>query len=103
MQTYNNRQQSPDNSLEQIEESLKTALLWLEQAYCLMNSNRLDKRYSQLYTAICDAMTATQEAVDCLDDAPDEEVNGALVLRPKEPLVVQVVQGELEAIFSLVE
>lgn len=55
----------------QIEESLKTALPWLEQAYCLMNSNRLDKSHTELYTAICDAMTACQEACERIDDTPD--------------------------------
>ncbi len=67
MQTYDQWQQSPmqrvivprpkderlievvqgsfvlSQPLDQVEESLKTALPWLEQAYCLMNSNRLDQ------------------------------------------------------------
>ncbi len=97
MQTYDQWQQSPmqgvivpkpkderlievvqgsfvlSQPLDQVEESLKTALPWLEQAYCLMNSNRLDKRYSQLYSAICDAMTATQEACSSLEDTPDSD------------------------------
>jgi hypothetical protein len=81
MQTYDQWQKSPMQGarpspvdpLEQVEESLKTALPWLEQAYRLMNSNRLDKRYSKLYTAICDAMTATQDALDHIEDAPDQE------------------------------
>ncbi len=55
----------------EILESLKTALPWLEQAYCLMNSNRLDKSHTELYTAICDAMTACQEACERIEDAPD--------------------------------
>ncbi len=57
----------------EIVESLKTALPWLEQAYCLMNSNRLDKRYSDLYKGVCDAMTACQDALDHIEDAPDQE------------------------------
>ncbi len=55
----------------EIAESLKTALPWLEQAYCLMNSNRLDKSHTELYTAICDAMTACQDACERIEDAPD--------------------------------
>jgi hypothetical protein len=94
MQTFNNWQQvpmqgaipSPIEPLSEVESALKSALPWLEQAYCLMNSNRLDGEYRELYTAICDAMTATQEAVDRLDDAPDENVS-----------------GELEATFSLIK
>lgn len=57
----------------EILESLKTALPWLEQAYCLMNSNRLDKRYNDLYKGVCDAMTACQDALDHIEDAPDQE------------------------------
>lgn len=60
-----------NQGLKQVDLALQTALPWLEQAYCLMNSNRLDKRYSQLYTAICDAMTATQEACERIEDTPD--------------------------------
>ncbi len=57
----------------EILESLKTALPWLEQAYCLMNSNRLDKSHTELYTAICDAMTACQEACERITDTPDSD------------------------------
>lgn len=57
----------------EISESLANALPWLEQAYCLMNSNRLDKSHTELYTAICDAMTAAREALDHIDDQSDEE------------------------------
>jgi hypothetical protein len=97
MQTYDQWQQSPmqgvivprpkdeplievvqgnfvrSQPLNQIEESLKTALPWLEQAYCLMNSNRLDKSHTELYTAICDAMTACQEACERITDTPDSD------------------------------
>jgi len=59
-------------NLNEVGESLKTALPWLENAYCLMNANRLDTKYSELYTAICDAMTATQEAYSSLEDEPDD-------------------------------
>jgi len=59
-------------NLNEVGESLRSALPWLENAYCLMNSNRLDTKYSELYTAICDAMTATQEACSSLEDSPDD-------------------------------
>jgi hypothetical protein len=96
MQTYDQWQQSPmqrvivprpkderlievvqgsfvlSQPLDQVEESLKTALPWLEQAYCLMNSYRLDKRYNDLYKGVCDAMTACQDALDHIEDAPDQ-------------------------------
>jgi len=73
-------------NLNEVGESLKTALPWLENAYCLMNANRLDTKYSELYTAICDAMTATQEACNTLDDSPDE-TPGAIVPYEWEQLI----------------
>jgi hypothetical protein len=77
-QSFQSWQRSPQQGaisspveLSSIEDAIKTALPWLEQAYCLMNSNRLDTRYRALYVAVCDAVTAAQEAVDRLDDASD--------------------------------
>jgi DNA repair ATPase RecN len=66
------QQEIEKQNLSEIGESLRSALPWLENAYCLMNSNRLDTKYSDLYTAICDAMTATQEACSSLEDEPDD-------------------------------
>ena len=63
---------TPLNPLYEVEESLKSALPWLENAYALMNSNGLDKSHRQLYTAVCDAMTAAQEGCSRAYDAPDE-------------------------------
>ena len=59
-------------NLTEIGENLRSALPWLEQAYCLMNANRLDTKYSKLYTEICDGMTAIQEACNSLEDSPDD-------------------------------
>ena len=59
-------------NLNEIGESLRSALPWLEQAYCLMNANRLDTKYSKLYTEICDGMTAIQEACSSIEDSPDD-------------------------------
>jgi hypothetical protein len=58
-------------ALTEVSENLKTALSWLENAHCLMNSNHLDKSHAQLYTAICDAVTACKEGLDHIDDQPD--------------------------------
>jgi len=66
------QQEIEKQNLAEVGESLKSALPWLENAYCLMNSNRLDTKFSELYTAICDAMTATQEACNSLEDSPDD-------------------------------
>jgi hypothetical protein len=75
--------------LAEIEESLKSALPWLEQAYSLMNANRLDTQYSKLYVAICDAMTATQVACESLEDMPDDQPEATAT--------------DLEALMSLVD
>jgi hypothetical protein len=72
--------------LVEIEESLKNALPWLEQAFSLMNSNRLDIKYSKLYTEICDAMTAAQEACNSLEDSPDD-TSGAIIPYEWESLI----------------
>jgi hypothetical protein len=66
------QQEIEKQNLVEVGESLRSALPWLENAYCLMNSNRLDTKFSELYTAICDAMTATQEACSSLEDEPDD-------------------------------
>jgi hypothetical protein len=59
--------------LEQINLALQKALPWLEQAFNRMNSRLIYKRHSQLHTAISDAMTACQDALDHIEDAPDQE------------------------------
>ncbi|HEY9607657.1 MAG TPA: hypothetical protein V6C85_39090 [Allocoleopsis sp.] len=79
-QTYNNWQQSsiqgeipsPIEPLAEIGESLKNALSWLENARCLMESGRLQERYSRLFEAVCDATHYNQLAVERLEDTPDE-------------------------------
>jgi hypothetical protein len=80
------QQEIEKQNLSEIGESLKTALPWLENAYCLMNSNHLDTKYSSLYVAICDAMTAAQEACSSLEDSPDE-TSGAIVPYQWEQLI----------------
>jgi hypothetical protein len=58
--------------LEQVEVSLQKALPWLENARELMQSNRLDERYSQLFEWVTDALQAVTEAVDHTGEVPDE-------------------------------
>ena len=83
------QQEIDKQNLDEVGESLKSALPWLENAYCLMNSNRLDTKFSELYTAICDAMTATQEACRSLEDSPDDI-----------PTVTESLDALLEAVAS---
>lgn len=68
-----NCEPDPNPELVEVAESLKSAMPWLENAYCLMGSNKLDKRYEHLYMAVCDAMNACRDALDRLEDEPDEE------------------------------
>jgi len=75
-------------NLNEVGESLKSALPWLEQAYRLMNANRLDAKYSSLYVAICDAMTAVQEASSSLDDSPDDTSSAIVPYQWEEILEV---------------
>jgi hypothetical protein len=77
-------------NLAEIGESLKSALPWLEQAYSLMNANRLDTKYSKLYSEICDAMTATQEACSSIDDSPDETTSSTIIPYEWESLIEAV-------------
>ncbi len=66
--------QTTTQPLAEIEEKLRSALPWLEEAYRLMNVNRLDTTYSKLYSEICDGMTAIQEACNSVQDAaPDDQ------------------------------
>ena len=77
-------------NLNEIGESLRSALPWLEQAYTLMNANRLDTKYSKLYTEICDGMTAIQEACSSIEDSPDETTSSAIIPYEWESLIEAV-------------
>jgi hypothetical protein len=66
-------QPDPNPELAEVGESLKSAMPWLENAYCLIGSGGLNKRYERLYESICDAMSACRDALERLDDDPDEE------------------------------
>ncbi len=66
-------QTDPNPELAEVGESLKSAIPWLENAYSLMRSNRLDKRYERLYMSICDALHHGREALEHLEDEADEE------------------------------
>jgi hypothetical protein len=67
------RQTDPNPELAEVAESLRSAAPWLENAYCLIGSNGLNKRYERLYMAICDAMSACRDALERLEDEADEE------------------------------
>jgi hypothetical protein len=55
-----------------------------------MNANRLDTKYSKLYTEICDGMTAIQEACSSIEDSPDETTSSAIIPYEWESLIEAV-------------
>jgi len=63
----------PNPELAEVAESLKSAMPWLENAYCLIGSGGLNKRYERLYMSICDALHHGREALEHLEDEADEE------------------------------
>lgn len=64
-------QPAPFPELAGVEESLAVALSWLENAACLLRSSGQSGNYSQLSTALADAIHHCQEANEHLNDSPD--------------------------------
>jgi len=64
---------APNPELTEVSESLATATSWLENTYCLIGVNGLSKRYERLYLSICDSLHSAKEAMERLEDEPDEE------------------------------
>jgi hypothetical protein len=64
-------QSDPNPELVEVGESIKSAMPWLENAYCLMGSKKLDKRYPDLYMAVCDTLHSLREASEHLGDEPE--------------------------------
>jgi hypothetical protein len=89
MQTFHQWQQSPQQGtvpsvpsdseqLEIVEEKLLDTLAQLQFCHIYLETSRLSKRYSALFTAVSDALNATSEAIERCDDAPDEPYDVAL-------------------------
>ena len=63
----------PDScQFDQLASDLDRALRALKWAEKTADSVRLSESHSAAYTAICDALTSTAEAIQRLNDAPDE-------------------------------
>lgn len=58
--------------LANVSEYLQNALQSLNQAQSVMTTEQLDSRYSQLYTAICNAIHESNTALKHISDSPDE-------------------------------
>jgi len=57
--------------LAELGASLKTAMPGLEKAYRFMGDNKLDKRYPDLFMAVCDSLHSIREASEHLRDEPE--------------------------------
>ncbi|HEY9834107.1 MAG TPA: hypothetical protein V6D26_26375 [Stenomitos sp.] len=57
--------------INQVSTDLDTALKALKWAKRTADVAKLNETHSTFYTAICDAVSATQEAINHINDAPD--------------------------------
>lgn len=82
MQSFTNWQQSPIQGtipsvpsdaehLEIFQDNLLDALNYLQFTHHYLESSGLSKQYSQLFTAVSDALNSTNEAIERCSDAPD--------------------------------
>lgn len=82
MQTSQQWQQSPmqgtipsvpsdSENLAVVQENLLDALNYLQFTHHYLESSGLSKQYSQLFTAVSDALNSTNEAIERCSDAPD--------------------------------
>jgi hypothetical protein len=81
-QTFPQWQQSPiqgaipsvgsdSDHLEIIQDNLLDAISNLQFCHTYLESSGLSRRYSQLFTAVADALNSTSEAIEHCDEEPD--------------------------------
>jgi hypothetical protein len=58
--------------LQVVQDNLLEAVGSLTLAHHLLENTGLSKRYSALFTAVCDALNATSAAIEHCDDQPDQ-------------------------------
>ncbi len=63
---------SSNEALSQVAEYLQNALNSLDKAQAGMANRQLNSQYSQLYTAICNAIHESNTALKHISDSPDE-------------------------------
>ena len=63
---------APANPLHEVEESLKIALPHLKEAYDRAEKSGVKETNYELLQALGDALTACTDALERIDDAPDE-------------------------------
>lgn len=64
--------QSPESYIETTQDCLLEAVGSLTLAHHLLESTGVSKRYTTLFTAVCDALNAASAAVEHCDDKPDQ-------------------------------
>jgi hypothetical protein len=81
-QNFQSWQQSPiqgaipsvptdSDHLEITQDSLLDAISNLQFCHTYLQDSGLSKRYSQLFTAVADALNSTSQAIEHCDDSPD--------------------------------
>jgi hypothetical protein len=63
---------SDSDHLEITQDSLLDAISYLQFCHTYLQDSGLSKRYSQLFTAVADALNSTSEAIERCEDSPDE-------------------------------
>jgi hypothetical protein len=64
---------SDENHIAIVTDALLDALDRLTFAHCLLQNTGLSKSHTALFTAVCDGLNATSEAIERCSDAPDED------------------------------
>ncbi len=62
---------SDSEHLEVIQDNLLDAISNLQFCHTYLEGSGLSKRYSQLFTAVADALNSTNQAIEHCDDLPD--------------------------------
>jgi hypothetical protein len=62
---------SDSEHLEVIQDNLLDAISNLQFCHTYLEGSGLSKRYSQLFTAVADALNSTSQAIEHCDDSPD--------------------------------
>jgi hypothetical protein len=65
---------SDSEPLEVIRDNLLDAITNLQFCHTYLEGSGLSKRYSQLFTAVADALNSTNQAIEHSDDSPDTDL-----------------------------
>ena len=71
MMKFTKELESTELHIENVQDNLLEAVGSLTLAHHLLENTKLSKRYTALFTAVCDALNATTAAIEHCDDQPD--------------------------------